>query len=197
MSRSGLPKTHKSRVRHLQRVREALGLRIAGFTFSEIAAQLGINPNTAYTLVEKGMVEYRKEIISNADELRALELARLDAMQSLQWPAVQKGDAYATALCLKISERRSRLLGLDAVEKEIGAPAGAADSASLAPPVILLRLADGSAAPLHGEGEPLPPTERPALPSPLPPRAPPAQANDSQPETNGPRIIPGHSTRVQ
>ena len=46
--------------------------------------------------------------------LRELEVQRLDAMLYAVWNDAQQGDAGAVSTALKISERRSRLLGLDA-----------------------------------------------------------------------------------
>ena len=46
--------------------------------------------------------------------LRELEVQRLDAMLYAVWDDVLHGDANAVHTALRISERRSRLLGLDA-----------------------------------------------------------------------------------
>ena len=46
--------------------------------------------------------------------LRELEVQRLDAMLYAVWNDVLQGDANAVHTALRISERRSRLLGLDA-----------------------------------------------------------------------------------
>ena len=46
--------------------------------------------------------------------LRELEVQRLDAMLYAVWGNVLQGDVGAVNTALKISERRSRLLGLDA-----------------------------------------------------------------------------------
>ena len=50
---------------------------------------------------------------AEATELRALELERLDGMTSGMWPQVQKGSPPAVTAAVRVSERRSRLLGLD------------------------------------------------------------------------------------
>ena len=52
-----------------------------------------------------------------ADEVRDLEVARLDAMLLPLWRRVQQGDERAVDRALKIMERRARLLGLDAPSK--------------------------------------------------------------------------------
>ena len=47
-----------------------------------------------------------------ADEVRALELARLDALLAALWP--QQGEPAVVDRVLRIMERRAKLLGLDA-----------------------------------------------------------------------------------
>jgi hypothetical protein len=44
--------------------------------------------------------------------LRALEVARLDALQVALWPKIEAGDVQAISAALRIIETRARLLGL-------------------------------------------------------------------------------------
>ena len=55
----------------------------------------------------------RDTAVDEATELRALELERLDGMTSGLWPQVQQGRPPAVMAAVRVSERRSRLLGLD------------------------------------------------------------------------------------
>lgn len=55
------------------------------------------------------------------EQHRALELARLDALQVGLWDRAEAGDVKAVLAVLRIIEQRSRLLGLDKPEN---APAG-------------------------------------------------------------------------
>ena len=55
----------------------------------------------------------RETAVCEATELRALELERLDGMTSGLWPQVQQGRPLAVMAAVRVSERRSRLLGLD------------------------------------------------------------------------------------
>lgn len=48
------------------------------------------------------------------DEYRRIELATLNAAQAAQWPRMQTGDPKAVEAVVRVSERRSKLLGLDA-----------------------------------------------------------------------------------
>ena len=47
------------------------------------------------------------------DQHRALELARLDALQASLWDRAEAGDVKAVNAVLRIIDQRSRLLGLD------------------------------------------------------------------------------------
>jgi hypothetical protein len=49
--------------------------------------------------------------------VRDLELQRLDALYLKAWEAVEEGDLPSIDRCLRIMERRAKLLGLDAAEK--------------------------------------------------------------------------------
>lgn len=96
------------------REREArvLELRKAGLTFKLIAERVGYKTESAaYRAFQRGM---QATIQQPADELRALELERLDAMLAALWPFVLKGRGYAVEKALMIQDRRARYLGLDA-----------------------------------------------------------------------------------
>ena len=105
--------------RHLQ----ALALRKAGATYQEIAKHLGYaHAKGAYTAVASAL---RATLREPADEVRELEVARLDSALLAVWRRVQVGDDKAIDRLLRISERRAKLLGLDAaIRKELSGPAG-------------------------------------------------------------------------
>lgn len=93
---------------------KALELRRAGVTYPEIGQQLGINPGTAHRYVFAALARTQQE---PADEVRKIEVDRLDRMQRAYWPGVLRGDEKAGQLMLRIQERRAKLLGLDAPVK--------------------------------------------------------------------------------
>lgn len=110
----------------LERQIQALELRRAGLGFEAIGAKLGIKKSQAHRLVQAGLADCRAQVAANADELRSEEVSRLDGMLQGLWPRARKGEAAAVDRVLKIMERRSRLLGLDAPERrELSAPGGA------------------------------------------------------------------------
>ena len=61
----------------------------------------------------------KREHIQDMDRIRTIELKRLDTMLESIWQKVLKGDAAAVDRAIKIQERRSKLLGLEAPTKII------------------------------------------------------------------------------
>lgn len=95
---------------------KALELRMEGKTFEAIASELKYNSKqAAYDAVKRSLDAITRE---PAQELLKLELERLDVLWGIQYLNAQAGDVQAMAACMKIMERRARLLGLDAPEKK-------------------------------------------------------------------------------
>ena len=103
----------------IERRKLALKLRQAGLAYRDIATTLTqkgfpCHYATAYTDVKTVLQEIIDETSEKAEQLRTLELQRLDTMMKAIWDKVVSGDEKAVDRALKIQERRSRLLGLDA-----------------------------------------------------------------------------------
>jgi hypothetical protein len=95
----------------LDRQLRALELRRAGLGYWEIARQLGYRGAAgAYVSVQAAL---RKLCAPPAEELRQLELERLDRLQLTYWPRALAGEAEACDRVLKIMQQRARLLGLE------------------------------------------------------------------------------------
>ncbi len=107
MSNTQLPKITATERRLM-----ALELRKGGATYRAIAKELGYGgPGAAYKAIDRAL----KEVLRDpAESVRSLELERLDAMLMGIWPSAKGGDPAAIDRVLKLMERRSRLLGLDA-----------------------------------------------------------------------------------
>ena len=71
--------------------------------------------SSAWKIVQRGLQRAPAE---SAEDLRTLEAARLDALQSAVWQLAIDGDIKATTAVLRIMERRARLLGLDVPSKQ-------------------------------------------------------------------------------
>jgi hypothetical protein len=91
---------------------QALELRKTGMTYSDIARVLGYADGTgAFQAVRRALQATMKE---PAEELRTMEEARIDAALAAIWNAVLNGSYGAIDRFIRLSERRSRLRGLDA-----------------------------------------------------------------------------------
>ncbi len=103
------------RITAAERQAQALALRKVGVTYEKIATELGYASASG---AQKAVVSaLRKVITEPAEELRQLELSRLDALLLSLWPAASKGSVGAVDRVLKIMERRAAYLGLDAPKR--------------------------------------------------------------------------------
>jgi hypothetical protein len=106
--------------RHLiaaERRTEVLKLRREGYTYKEIGQRIGISSQMAHKVVRKELTRLWNLTDEEATSLRQLELDRLEELQTFVHPQAKEGSLKAVETLLKIAERRSRLLGLDAVTK--------------------------------------------------------------------------------
>jgi len=88
----------------------AVELLAEGCSYDEIARQIGFtNRGSAHRAVSKALSEREAE---GVDELRAVELARLDRLQAVVWDKAVNGDVRAVNTAVKIIGQRVRLLGL-------------------------------------------------------------------------------------
>lgn len=101
----------------IDKERRVLELRRAGLTFDVIAQEVGYsNASGAYHAFTRAMKRTLQQ--AGADELRELELDRLDRLQRFAWPQATQGNLRAIDSILRIMARRARLLGLDAPIKQ-------------------------------------------------------------------------------
>jgi hypothetical protein len=105
------PRTTPARIARATRVQKALQMRRAGIPVESIAAHMKVHPRTVYAWLRDAIAAIPRE---EANELRLLELDRLDAIFRGHFTAAISGDVRAAETCLKVMERRARLLNLDA-----------------------------------------------------------------------------------
>jgi hypothetical protein len=102
---------------HLQaREREikALDLRKRGKSYNEIGIELGMTDAAAYQMVMRVLEAYDHDIRENVPCVRQIELKRLDQYIVALQKRINTGDPKAILVALKVSERRAKLMGLDA-----------------------------------------------------------------------------------
>jgi hypothetical protein len=96
---------------------QVLDLRRSGASYRQIAAMLQMSVGNAHKLVKRGLNRHLDKCSELANEIRTLELDRLDALQCSIWAQAEKGRVQAIDRVLKIMERRASLLGLDAPKR--------------------------------------------------------------------------------
>ena len=107
-------KTSKRKARGREREEQALQLRIAGLTYKRIGETMGISESGAYKAVVRALRRLNERIAENAEELRRLEMERLNALHLAFWPRARQGDEKAADRILRIDAAVRALWGLDA-----------------------------------------------------------------------------------
>lgn len=92
---------------------DALKLRLEGYSYDDIAAQLGISTALASRAVNRGLKAAKQQSRSEAQSIRDLELMRLDVMLQGVWAMAKSGNKDSVLTALKIMDRRAKYLGLD------------------------------------------------------------------------------------
>jgi hypothetical protein len=100
-----------------QKKMQIMQLRVAGWAVWQIAEHLKMEPNNVHSYIFDQLLAWKELTQEMSNELRELELQRLDEFLRALWPKIQAGNAKSIETALKVSERRSKLLGLDAPEK--------------------------------------------------------------------------------
>ena len=108
------------KVKRAQRRSEAIRLRLAGMSFEAIGKQLGITRPGAHKMVRLELEKQAEENKLNVEQLRALEIGRVNLIQQIAWKQIvdaqnanQEPPADAQNRILKCVEIRSRLQGLE------------------------------------------------------------------------------------
>ena len=108
-------KTSKKSITAAQRQAYAMELRLSGASLEEIRDVLGYRgASGVHRAIKAGLDRMLQE---PADELRKLEVRRLDKMLKGIWADAVSGKEFKIDRALKIMDRRAKLLGLDAPTK--------------------------------------------------------------------------------
>lgn len=131
-----------------ERRRKAFALRKGGASYQEIADALGVSVSTANAYVLEVLKQLREQVKEDAEEIKALELMRLDQMWLALEGQIRKGHLQAIEKGIKVMERRSKFLGLDSpVKTAITNPDGSESplNAAAAGLASLLKAAESAA----------------------------------------------------
>lgn len=108
----------------VDRQAQALDLRRAGASLRDIGRALGVDHTTAKKYLDKAMADLQAAQNEKAEATRAVELDRLERLHMALWPIATGKDTEPDTRnktidrLIRISERRSKLLGLDAPVKQ-------------------------------------------------------------------------------
>ena len=120
-----------------QNALKCLQLRAQGYTYRQIAAQLGYRDHSAVIqIIQREIVRLPRV---EAREVRRIDCEQLDEMAAAFLPkAINEQNENAAAIVLKVMERKAKLLGLDAPSKVAQTDSEGRDVASYAPTQQLL-----------------------------------------------------------
>jgi len=101
-----------------ERRQQALDFRKAGYSYRDIGARLEVSHEQARRDVEAALAALVADTKDSAEQLRQLELERLDMLTKALEPMAAVGNPGAVNSFLRVMERRAKLLGLDAPVKQ-------------------------------------------------------------------------------
>lgn len=103
----------------LGRTQRAMQMKVDGFDYPEIAADLGYG--TAEAAAADVHQALEEEFLSNeqysTEVLRMIELKRLNALYSALRPGIERGNSRSIDVAVKVSDRIAKMSGLDAAVK--------------------------------------------------------------------------------
>jgi hypothetical protein len=101
---------HRNKALAAARRTRAIELRTQGWTYEEIAADLGYaNRCTVYSIVTKALAAQEADEVDN---FRTTEFERLNRLEKSLWPLAEAGDVAAVSEIRRIIMARVRLHGM-------------------------------------------------------------------------------------
>jgi hypothetical protein len=97
-----------------QRKAEVIDLYLSGLKYREIRDKTGYSIGVISKYVNEAIDETNRAISEGTGKLKRREVMKLERLMMPFWQKAMDGDVQAGAMCLKIMERYSSLLGLDA-----------------------------------------------------------------------------------
>lgn len=104
---------------------KAFELRKMGLSLEAVGQQLGVSRQRAHKLISQSLAELDALNTQTLNELREMDLARLDDALLQMMVQVKCGNQGAVDRMIRILERRAKLMGLDAPARtEMSGPNG-------------------------------------------------------------------------
>ncbi len=108
----GRAKTAKSAVETAEKYAQILELRKQGKSLQQIADELGYaGPSGVHQALTRAI---ERTVSEPAEDVRVLELLRLDRLFEKAWKKIEADDLSTADLVLRLMARRAKLLGMDA-----------------------------------------------------------------------------------
>lgn len=101
--------TESAAIELMEKRTEALRLRKSGMTYPDIALRLGVAKETARSYVLGALEAFVEE---PGEEVRKMEIMRLDSLLQAIWPMCMAGDLEAIDRALKIEQFRAKITGM-------------------------------------------------------------------------------------
>lgn len=123
MPRTNAPHNEASKLSAMDNRAKALDLRRAGASLRDIAKALGVSHQSAKRYIDAAIADLHDSQNQKTEDYRAVEIDRLERLHMSLWQKALGGkrdgvevppDYAAVDRLIRISERRSKLLGLDA-----------------------------------------------------------------------------------
>jgi hypothetical protein len=101
----------------LTQQQQAFELRKMGYDYNKIGRMMGISHAKAFKLCDEFLTLTKEEVTETAEAVRAMEIARLDAIVEAHWP--MRSVVKSADVIMKTMERRARYIGLDAPSTDL------------------------------------------------------------------------------
>ncbi len=89
-----------------------LEMKLAGATERQIAEREGISHGLVNRDVQKILGDMAKQNVGNADQMRALQMERYNALLLRQWQLAMAGDKDAITIVLRLLDRINQINGI-------------------------------------------------------------------------------------
>lgn len=92
---------------------QVFALMVQGYSAKEISEEIGLPHRYVWGLARRAIDQHQRKMNDHVAKHTIVDLARLEGMIKALYPKCQSGDKYAIETCLKLLDRKAKLLGLD------------------------------------------------------------------------------------